>query len=252
MPRNNRKAVGGNLHHVIVRGVAKEAIFEGDNNKGFYLTCLKNAKLRYDVFIIAFVVMDTHAHILVETDVIEDMSNYFHLANSEYAKYFNYINERKGHVFGDRFKNEVILNERHLFNCVAYIHNNPVKANIVQYAKDYGHSSYTNFQLRTGIVDLDKAANFFDTSIENIDAMILEKTPTYAPKWEETIYEDFDTVAAEILARRSLQSFAGMVKNKPLTKQIAQELITRCNAPLTALAKTFLVSRPTISKIILE
>ncbi|MCI8587521.1 MAG: V-type ATPase 116kDa subunit family protein, partial [Clostridia bacterium] len=45
-------------------------------------------------------------------------------------------------VFRNRYKSEGIYNEKHLYNCVRYIYNNPVKAGICSQAKEYQYSNY--------------------------------------------------------------------------------------------------------------
>ena len=50
--------------------------------------------------------------------------------------------KRVGYVYRDRFKTQVINNEKHLYNCILYIHNNPVKANMCKKTSEYKFSSY--------------------------------------------------------------------------------------------------------------
>jgi putative transposase len=47
--------------------------------------------------------------------------------------------------FQDRFKSETIQDDRHLLAAVRYIHNNPVKAGMVEKAADYRWSSYAEY-----------------------------------------------------------------------------------------------------------
>ena len=45
-------------------------------------------------------------------------------------------------VFRDRYKAEGIYSEKHLYNCIKYIYNNPVKAGICNKAEEYPYSNY--------------------------------------------------------------------------------------------------------------
>ena len=47
-----------------------------------------------------------------------------------------------GYVFRDRYKTEGIYDEKHLYNCINYIFNNPVKAGICEKASQYPFSNY--------------------------------------------------------------------------------------------------------------
>jgi len=59
---------------------------------------------------------------------------------------------------------------------LAYIHNNPIKAEMVDRVEDYEYSSITNYLRKTGIVDFEEAAKHYDISIENIITLSQERT----------------------------------------------------------------------------
>ena len=65
-----------------------------------------------------------------------------HALNSKYAKYYNQKHNRVGYVFRDRYKSEGIYTEKHLYNCIKYIYNNPVKAGICKHPSEYPYSNY--------------------------------------------------------------------------------------------------------------
>ena len=54
-------------------------------------------------------------------------------------------------LFRNRYKSEPIYDRKYLLNCIKYIHNNPVKANIVEECGDYKYSSYNDYSNNTGI-----------------------------------------------------------------------------------------------------
>ena len=63
----------------------------------------------------------------------------------QYAKLFNKVNNRVGYVYRDRYRCENIFTERHLINCVKYIHDNPVKSGLCKHPKEYKYSSYCDY-----------------------------------------------------------------------------------------------------------
>lgn len=89
--------------------------------------------------------MHNHAHLLIKTEKIQEMSNFMHKVNTNYAIYYNNNKKRVGHVFRDRFKSEQILSKEYLYNCINYIHKNPVKAGICKNEEDYPFSSIKSF-----------------------------------------------------------------------------------------------------------
>ena len=145
MPRMSRKKIKTNYVHIIVQGINQEFIFQKDEFKQAYKYLLKKKIANTKAKVLAYCIMGNHAHILLYSKNITEISQIMHNTNTSYAKMYNKINKRKGYVFRDRFNSQVISSENHLFNCIAYIHNNPVKANIVKNPETYNYSSYNEF-----------------------------------------------------------------------------------------------------------
>ena len=66
---------------------------------------------------------------------------------------FNKKYKRVGYVFRDRYKAEGIYTENHLYSCIKYIHNNPVKANLCMLMKEYKYSSYNEYLKEKRIIN---------------------------------------------------------------------------------------------------
>lgn len=114
----------------MTRGINKDKIFQSKSDKDKLIGIIKEKSNEISCKIYAYCVMDNHLHLLVECDV-EELSLLMKMINIAYAIYYNFKNNRIGPVFQDRFKSEIILDERHFYGVIRYIHNNPVKANIV-------------------------------------------------------------------------------------------------------------------------
>ena len=146
MPRLARNELEGKtLFHVMVQGINKEKIFEGEREKLDYIKLMNQHKEEFHVKIIAYCVMSNHVHLLINTEKIENLTHYMHIVNTSYGIYYNKNKKRVGYVYRDRFKTQVINDERHLYNCIIYIHNNPVKAGICKDTSQYKFSSYKSF-----------------------------------------------------------------------------------------------------------
>lgn len=96
--------------------------------------------------------------------------------NSNFARFYNKIESRVGYVFKDRYFAQEIKNRTHLFNTIAYIHNNPVKAKIVTHPKEYKYSSYNSFinekvnkEIIIEIFETEKYLDFFNYIHKNFD-----------------------------------------------------------------------------------
>ena len=80
---------------------------------------------------------------------------------AEYANYYNYKHHRNGHVFQNRFVSECIETERYFWNCLRYIHLNPVKARVVKEAARYQYSSMMEYKSGTPDILHEKAVAFY-------------------------------------------------------------------------------------------
>ena len=132
-----RKYKNSSFFHIIVQGINKEYIFQEERFKKMYLKQISRFTKELNIEVIAYCIMGNHAHFLIMTKNIEDLSKLMQKVNSMYAKYYNYSQNRVGYVFRDRFLSEVIDSKRYFIQCIKYIHLNPVKANIVKNCKEY-------------------------------------------------------------------------------------------------------------------
>jgi len=128
-----------------VQGDERKYIFQSYRNKEKYLYYLRYNAFRNDIEIIAYCIMDNHAHILVFCPEIERISKMMSQCNTSFGLYYSKKRQNVGHVFRERFRSESIYTKEHLINCIKYIHNNPVKARICEYPKEYLFSSYRSF-----------------------------------------------------------------------------------------------------------
>ena len=145
MPRIARKKSQSCFYHVIVQGINKEHIF-GENRfikkyKEIILRKLESSEIN----ILAYCIMNNHAHFLIYSEKTEYLSKFMQKLNTSYSQFYNKVNRRVGYVFRDRYYTQDILTERQLYCCLRYIHNNPVKACICKDMWEYQYSSYNEF-----------------------------------------------------------------------------------------------------------
>lgn len=145
MPRLARKNLESSFLHLIVQGINRTYIFQDDALKSLYKNTLKKNLSETNVQVLAYCIMDNHAHLLVHSEHINEVSEIMRKTNTAYAMVYNKINKRVGYVFRNRYYVQMILDERQLYNCIAYIHKNPLKAGIVKSLSDYKYSSYTEY-----------------------------------------------------------------------------------------------------------
>ena len=137
--RNHMK--NSSFFHIMVQGINQEYIFNPSKDKNEYLKLIHSNNI--GVQIIGYCIMDNHAHMLVQTEDVQNIGIWMRKTNTSYAIYYNKGKDRVGYVFRNRYKAQPIKNEKHLYLCINYIHDNPVKAGICKNKEEYPFSSYS-------------------------------------------------------------------------------------------------------------
>lgn len=146
MSRIARKNIVSKFVHIVVKGIKSEFIFYKQEYKEKYIFLLnKCIKELEGIDLIAYCVMDNHAHLLIYTEEINKVETLMRKINTAYAIFYNLQEERSGYVFFNRYHSEIIENAIHLLSCIKYIHENPVKAGIVERGHFYQYSSCKAF-----------------------------------------------------------------------------------------------------------
>ena len=141
MARQLRIEYEGAYYHILARGNKQEAIFVSDHDRKTFLKTLSRMSERFEVDIIAFVLMDNHYHLLIQTNR-PNLSKAMQWLGTTYTTIFNLSHSQNGHLFQGRFKSILIENEPYLMQLSCYIHRNPLRAGIVKRLIDYPWSSY--------------------------------------------------------------------------------------------------------------
>jgi len=142
MPRVPRMYLDTEYFHIITQGINKSYIFDHPINIKYYIKNMYELKDKYNIEIIAYCIMNNHADILIRCRIIENLSRYMHDLNTRYGCYYNKKYKRVGYVFRDRYKAEGIYTESHLYSCIKYIYNNPLKAGLCNKPEEYLYSNY--------------------------------------------------------------------------------------------------------------
>jgi REP element-mobilizing transposase RayT len=157
MPRCARIKSSDSIYHIMVRSISDVDLYRTNQDKDKYLSLIKKYQVLYAFKVYAYCIMDTHAHLIIDS-AGADISRIMHAINQSYAQYYNKEHSRRGHLFQDRFKSKIVEDERYLITLSGYIHNNP--SDLPDYSKrikDYEYSSlgiYLGSAIDTqGIVD---------------------------------------------------------------------------------------------------
>ena len=169
MPRKARKYLGTNYLHVMAQGVERKFIFNTDRLKQYYKETLKKNLESTNITILSYCIMSNHVHLELFGDSINEISKLMQKTNTSFANYYNKINNRVGPVFRGRFLSQPIFSQKQLFNCLVYIHYNPLAANMVQSLADYKYSSYLEYIKHKDLITDESIKLLFGSSENYID-----------------------------------------------------------------------------------
>lgn len=154
MPRGARKQSSTGIYHVIMRGVNKQMIFEEDEDKERFLQILYKYKKISQYQMFSYCLMDNHVHLLIK-EMEEALSVFMKRISTSYVRWFNSKYERVGHLFQERFQSEVVENPLYFLKVLRYIHQNPLKAGLVENVFDSRWTSVNEYIHKSRIVDID-------------------------------------------------------------------------------------------------
>jgi putative transposase len=132
MPRPLRIEYEGARYHVMSRGDRREAIFHDDVDRQQFLRTLGEACLKTGWQVHAYCLMNNHFHLVLETPQ-PNLSVGMKWFLGTYTQRFNRRHRKWGHLFGGRYKAQLI-DERsrgYLRAACDYVHLNPVRAGVV-------------------------------------------------------------------------------------------------------------------------
>lgn len=144
MPRVSRIVSDSGVYHVMVRGINKQDIFQDTEDRIIFLKKFKTAKERSECKVYAYCLMSNHVHLLI-AEGEESIGQIMKRLGTAYAYWYNNKYNRVGHLFQGRFRSEPINVDAYFLVALRYIHQNPVKAGIVQDCSDYPWSSYNEY-----------------------------------------------------------------------------------------------------------
>lgn len=152
MARQARQKSKSGIYHIILRGINRQVIFEDDEDKLKFLECLSYYRNVCAYTVYGYCLMDNHVHLLLK-EREEEIASIMKRIGVRYVSWYNRKYERCGHLFQDRFKSEVIEDDAYLLVVLRYIHQNPLKAGLVQNLSDFRFNSYYEYINNDQIVD---------------------------------------------------------------------------------------------------
>lgn len=152
MPRQSRTKSESGIYHIMIRGINRQTVFEDDEDCEKFLQTLRSYKEKCGYQIYAYCFMGNHFHLLLKVGS-EPLEQIMRRVCGSYVYWYNRKYDRVGNLFQDRFKSETVEDDAYLLTVVRYIHQNPIKAGIINDISKYKWSSYSEYIKNEGLTD---------------------------------------------------------------------------------------------------
>jgi REP element-mobilizing transposase RayT len=153
MPRKSRIDAPGALHHVIARGINRQAIFGDDTDRDRFLDRLGEILVQTQTACYAWALLPNHFHLLLRTGATP-ISLIMRRLLTGHAVYFNLRHQRSGHLFQNRYKSILCQADAYLLELVRYIHLNPLRAGLVPNCRELATFRFCGHAVLMGHQDM--------------------------------------------------------------------------------------------------
>lgn len=142
MPRRARLSLPNVPWHIIQRGNNRSDCFFADEDYQRYLNELTILAPKFECAIHAYVLMTNHVHLLLTPKNTDSTALLMKNLGQRYVQYVNRSYKRSGTLWEGRFRSCLTQSENYVLACYRYIEMNPVRAGMVNQAKNYLWSSF--------------------------------------------------------------------------------------------------------------
>jgi hypothetical protein len=146
MPRTSRNIRPGRFYHLISRFVDREWFIRDEKERERYLDLLGRAVSRSDWRCLSHAIMNNHIHLGTIAGT-EPLDSWVRRVHSPFADWMNRRHERIGSLFV-RGPKDIETPAERIGALIAYIHNNPVRAGVVDAP---GASRWTSHRAYLGL-----------------------------------------------------------------------------------------------------
>ncbi|MBW1769259.1 MAG: transposase [Deltaproteobacteria bacterium] len=137
----------GYVWHITHRCHKKEFLLKFVRDKRRWLKWLFEAKKRYGLSILNYMVTSNHIHLMVSDGGDRDtIPKSIQLLAGRTGQEYNQRKGRKGAFWEDRYHATAVALDEHLFMCMEYIDMNMVRAGVVEHPEEWPFCGYNEIQ----------------------------------------------------------------------------------------------------------
>jgi putative transposase len=146
MPRANRFFIPDQVLHVTHRCHKQDYLLKFHRDRRNWIRWLFEAKKRYGLQVLNYMVTSNHVHLLVTTTQHDTLQRSMQLIAGRTAQEYNQRKHRKGAYWEDRYHATVVETNEHLWRCLVYIDLNMVRAGVVKHPSEWRDCGYHEIQ----------------------------------------------------------------------------------------------------------
>jgi len=139
MGRPRRADEAGGIYHALNRGNARAPIFHKPEDFDAFEEILAEGLERYDCRILAYELMPSHWHFVLQPTEDGGMSELLRWVSLTHTMrlHAHYGTSGQGHIYQGRFKSFPVQDDEHFLVVCRYVERNALRAGLVQRAEDW-------------------------------------------------------------------------------------------------------------------
>ncbi|MFT5396874.1 MAG: putative transposase, partial [Gammaproteobacteria bacterium] len=141
----------------------KEFLLKFSRDRECWIRWLFEAKKRYGLCVLNYVVTSNHIHLLVKDTGEHVIAKSLQLIAGRTAQEYNQRKKRKGAYWEDRYHATIVASDEHFLKCLIYIDLNMVRTGVVKHPSLWPHGGYQEIQhprKRYRIIDISSLQSF--------------------------------------------------------------------------------------------
>ena len=147
MARAKRHYLPGHIWHITHRCHKREWLLKFKRDRQRWLQWLFEAKKRYGLVILNYIITSNHIHLLVVDDGDREViPQSMQLLAGRTGQGYNLRKNRTGAFWEDRYHATAIESGEYLLRCMVYIDLNMVRAGVVKHPSEWIYSGYNEIQ----------------------------------------------------------------------------------------------------------
>ena len=144
------------------RGVNYQDLFEERQDYIKLTETILQLKEEMGFQIYAYCFMTNHVHLVLKEKELRDISLIMKRILTKYSRWYNIKYGRTGALIANRYKSVPVEVDEYFLNLIRYVHQNPIKAGIVENIEDYKYSSYREYLGNPRITDTEFVMEMID------------------------------------------------------------------------------------------